>query len=362
MIRKFSLFTLLISLALSACQSPVVPTSTPTPTHTITPSQTATLPAPTVTPQPEPTDSQIVIAESDYLLSGSLEVGYANAMVWSAASDHLAVLAQNEVTIVSVPELERVSYFAVQDPNLILDVSPDTQTVAISEGFENILLVDLMSGETICTIAEGRFMGASFSVDGLQLAVASGEEWLVNIYAVYNCSLTQTLTGFETAAPVYDVSYSPDGSQAVWIARATLQLSDLGSGTLSPEFNHMDFINSWALASGRDLLVTATYGEVAGVFQPIIYLWNTVTGENNLKLTPGEIINGLDLDASGYLLAAGAPGHVLIYDLADASQIASLPLSGAETVTDLAFAPDGKTLAVLFPTETGTILTLWGIP
>ena len=53
---------------------------------------------------------------------------------------------------------------------------------------------------------------------------------------------------------------------------------------------------------------------------------------------------------------------MLIYDLADASQIITLPLPGAETVTDVAFSPDGKTLAVLAPTAAGTTLTLWGIP
>jgi WD40 repeat protein len=362
------IFLAVLLTGLVACKPAPTPTSPPTetplpPTSTATtpPSDTPVPPTDTPTAAPYYAGSTLLTAENiaSAVELGRLELSFASRIYWTNDAVKIGIALENSFQQFDARFLSLLAEL----PQRVLDVSQDGTLAAISPDGQVLEIWDVNLGSLLLSQPlDFPFGAASFSPDGSRVMLPSMEEWAGVILSTADGSLQGEVTGFETAAPVYDVSYSPDGSQAVWIARATLQLSDLGSGTLSPEFNHMDFINSWALASGRDLLVTATYGEVAGVFQPIIYLWNTVTGENNLKLTPGEIINGLDLESSGYLLAAGAPGHVLIYDLADASQIASLPLSGAETVTDLAFAPDGKTLAVLFPTETGTILTLWGIP
>ncbi len=365
------LLLLILVASLVACK----PTPTPMPTvaPTVPPTETATTP-PTETPLP-PTDTPTAepTVAPDYSGSegltagniasavelGRLELPFASKIYWTNDAVKIGISLENSFQQYDA----RFLTLLAELPKRVMDVSSDGTLAAISPDIQALEIWDINLGTVLLSKdIDFPFGGASFSPDGSRVMLPSMEEWAGVMFSTVDGSLQGEVTGFETAAPVYNVSYGPDGTQAIWFSRATLQISDLSTGILGLQFNHMDFINSWVLSPQRDLLVTATYGEVAGVYQPVIYLWNIETGENNIKLTPGEIINGLGLDPGGYLLAAGAPAHVLIYDLADASQIAQLPLPGAETVTDIAFAPDGKTLAVLAPTATGTTLTLWGIP
>lgn len=368
-IRFIFLIVLLVSLA--ACKptpTPTLPsTDTPIPpTDTPVPPTESTIP-PTDTPTTEPTTapyfsgSEVLTAEniSSAVELGRLELPFASRIYWTNDAVKIGIALESSFQQFDARYLTLLA----EIPQRVLDVSADGTLAAVAPDFQALEIWDVNTGTVLLSKdLDFSFGGASFSPDGSRVMLPSMEEWAGVMLSTTDGSLQGEVTGFSTAAPVYNVTFGPDGTQAVWVSRATLQISDLDTGTIGPEFNHMDFINSWALSPQRSLLVTATFGEVAGEFQPVIYLWNTETGENTVKLTPGEIINGLGLDPSGYLLAAGAPGQALVYDLADASQITALPLSGAETVTDLAFAPDGKTLAILFPTETGTILTLWGIP
>jgi hypothetical protein len=371
--KLLSRFLLLLILVASLVACKPTPAPTPTVTPTVPPTLTATTPSTetplpaTDTPTAEPTaapyysGSEVLtvgnIASAVEL--GRLDLSFASKIFWTNDAVKIGIALENSFQQFDARNLTLLAEL----PQRVLDVNSDGTLAAVSPDGQTLEILDVNIGTKLLSKKlDFQFGGASFSPDGSRVMLPSMEEWAGVMLSTTDGSLQGKVTGFETAAPVYNVSYGPDGTQAVWVSRATLQISDLSTGTLGLQFNHMDFINSWVLAPQRNLLVTATYGEVAGVYQPIIYLWNTQTGENNIKLAPGEIINGLDLDASGYMLAAGAPAHVLIYDLADASQITQLPLPDAETVTDIAFSPDGKTLAVLAPTATGTILTLWGIP
>jgi len=373
--KPLTRFIVLVTLlaALAACKPtptppPTLPPTLP-PTFTAAPPPTETPFPPTAAPTLEPTATTAPsfsgstalttanIAEAVQL--ASLDLPFASKIYWSNDALKLGISLENSFEQFAASDLSLLTTL----PQRVMDISPDGTLAAVSPDSATLEIWDLQAGSVLLSKAlDFQFGGASFSADGSRVMLPSMEEWAGVMLSTVDGSLLGEVTGFSTAAPVYNVSYGPDGTQAVWVSRATLQISDLATGTLGPQFNHMDFINSWALAPQRNLLVTATYGEVAGTYQPVIYLWDTQTGDNNIKLTPGEIINGLALDPSGYLLAAGAPAGVLIYDLADASQIITLPLPGAETVTDVAFSPDGKTLAVLAPTAAGTTLTLWGIP
>lgn len=371
--KLLSRFLLLLILVASLVACKPTPTPTPTVSPTVPPTETATTP-PTETPVPatdtptaEPTaapyysGSEVLTTEiiASAVELGRLDLPFASKIFWTNDAVKIGIALENSFQQYDARNLTLLAELSQR----VLDVSSDGRLAAVSSDGQTLEILDVNIGTTLLSkTLDFQFGSASFSPDGSRVMLPSMEEWAGVMLSTTDGSLQGEVTGFETAAPVYNVSFGPDGTQAIWVSRATLQISDLSTGTLGLQFNHMDFINSWVLAPQRNLLVTTTYGEVAGVFQPVIYLWNTQTGENNVKLTPGEIINGLDLDPSGYLLAAGAPAHVLIYDLADASQITQLPLPGAETVTDIAFSPDGKTLAVLAPTATGTTLTLWGIP
>ena len=358
---------LVLMASLAACKPAPTPTALPTDTPVPTVPPTATLPPPTATTAPISSSTPAGAAGSAPLTAeniasavqlAGLDLPFASKIYWSADSQKIGIALENAYRQLDAQNLSVLAEL----PQRVLAVSPDGSTAAVSPANMQLQLLDVASGTVkLDKTTAFQFGGASFSPDGSKIMLASMETWAGEILDAATGSQVGEVTGFTTAAPVYNVSYGPDGTQAVWVSRATVQLSEIAANTLGPQFNHEDFLSSWVLIPARHQLITTTDGDVNGTIQWVIYTWDTQSGENTAKILPGATVNALAVDPTGHLLAAGAPGGVLIYDLADAALITTLALPGAETVTDLAFSPDGKTLAVLAPTASGTTLTLWGV-
>lgn len=365
------IFLLILIASLAACK----PTPTPTPTPTALPTDTATPPPPpTLTPLPPTATTAPTSTSTPAGTAGSapltveniasavqlagLDLPFASKIYWSSDSGKIGIALENAYRQFDAQNLSVLA----EVPQRVLAVSPDGSLAAVSPADKQLQLLDVAAGTVRLDVTTPfQFGGASFSPDGSKIMLASMETWAGEILDTTTGKQVGEVTGFTTAAPVYNVSYGPDGTQAVWVSRATVQLSEIAANTLGPQFNHEDFLSSWVLIPGRHQLITTTDGDVNGTIQWVIYNWDTLTGQNTSKILPGATVNALAVDPTGHILAAGAPAGVLIYDLADAALITTLPLPGAETVTDLAFSPDGKTLAVLVPTASGTTLTLWGV-
>src|SRR5690606_2780630 len=92
--------------------------------------------------------------------------------------------------------------------------------VAISSGGRiataaaNSMGIDLrdLSGSVVGSVSlQAQFGSADFSGDGALLAVSSLDRISIDVFDVESAALRQTVTGFETAAPVYSGSLSPQG-------------------------------------------------------------------------------------------------------------------------------------------------------
>ena len=67
-----------------------------------------------------------------------------------------------------------------------------------------------------------------------------------------------TLTGFQTAAPVYSVLPSPAGKYVVWYARASFQIQETATGRMYEAVHMIDFINSIMFSpDGSKLILSA---------------------------------------------------------------------------------------------------------
>ncbi len=284
--------------------------------------------------------------------------GSLNDLVW--ALDGTALLSVNGSGAVrySSADLEVQETFSFDHPAALYAASPDGKTLAFSEDSYNIYLVNMEVTQNACTIYSPAMLGnIEFSLDGKSLLGTSIEEILVTLWDAASGAQLQTISGFETAAPVYTAKFGEDGKSIIWISRGSVQLSEIASQELGPVMSHEDFVVSAALSPDGSLLASAAAGTVNGNFMPVIELWDTASGKVSATLTYPEAFNALAFSPDGSLLAAASGSKLIFWETASHDQVAELA-GGEEDIFDLAFSPDGTALAT--SGSTGTV-TLWKV-
>lgn len=347
--KTFRLFTLLIVLLLVAACIPE-PKQPPTLTPTQSPPPTNTPPPPpTDTPAPSPTPATLFEPAGQTSLSG------ARRLVWSNDSQSLAVVAEGGAALLNVPDL--ATLFTLNNPALgsLLDFSPDGRTLVSTSDQQTLVLTDITNG-TQRTLTPGFLIGpVHFSPDGTFLLVASNEEWAANLFDAQSLEFRKKVTGFQTAAPVYDVRVAENILDLAWSARATIQLQNIPDGTLYPALRHEDFVTAFARTRGEPLLVSAAGSTMNNNFVPTLFVWDPITGEELLRLEQSAMPYSLEFSWDDRLLAVGLADHVDIYTTIDMNVVETLT-GHTESLIAARFSPDGNWLATL--DSTGN-LRLW---
>ncbi len=253
----------------------------------------------------------------------------------------------------------KVSY-ELSEEGILYDLSPDGKLIAYVLGNDpTIILYDVIAQKEVSRIPQDLLVQqALFSPDGSMLGIANPEMWEITLWDIATGKVKQTLTGFETAAPVYSFQFGADGKTILWIARGTIQPMQIANAQLGPELSHEDFINSAALSLDGKLLATASAGTIEGEFMPLVTLWDVHSGEVLAKFSAEEPFNSLDFSPLSELLAAGNEGKVLFWNTA-ASQKAGELITQAGSVSSLRFSADGSRL--LTCTSQGAV-ELWQMP
>lgn len=347
-------FVLIILLA--ACSLPEVtpPVETAAPTDTsfiITNTQS---PSPTVPLIPEPIEIAARNAASLTAVNRA-PVNTIQQITWAKDGLSLAVSTQNTdstdtqlfgVSVLEVPSLTPINIMSTKDGR-VADISFDGKLAAlISLDMTSISLVDLSADNSVVLTITPDFLisSASFSPGGDSLAIAKMDEWMVVLYSTTDGSMINTLTGFETAAPVYNAGFTTSPQWIVWYARATLQLQEIVNGKFSPTLDHQDFVTTFAMT--RDGSMLASDASTAGIEPPgpAVTLWDAAGGVVLRTLELTESATCIEFSPNGTLLAMGVGSALQIWDVTSGSMLASLD-GHAGQITALAFSADGKYIA-----------------
>jgi WD40 repeat protein len=281
-----------------------------------------------------------------------------NDLVWASDSSALIAISGSEAIRYSADTFEKQETFSYDNPAALYAASPDGKTIAFSEDSYNIFLVDIEVTSNASTIYSPAMLGTlDFSPDGKTLLSTSMDDIAVTLWDAASGAQLQTITGFETAAPVYSAKFGEDGKHIIWFARATVQLYDIASQEFGPEMSHEDFVVDEALTKDGSLVATAAAGTINGEFLPVIYLWDAASGELKATLTYPEAFNAIAFSPDGSLIAASSGSKLIFWNVADGQQIAEIA-GGDEDIFDLTFSPDGISLAT--SGANGTI-TLWQV-
>ena len=201
-------------------------------------------------------------------------------------------------------------------------------------------------------------MSGDFSPDGSEIMLVHMDTWAASIYDVSSGELITKISGFETAAPVYNVQFSEDGKLAVWIARGTIQLSDISSNAMRPAIYHQDFISSFATSPNGKLLVTAAASTKNDAFVPFIFYYDAETSDVISDMEMQKSVYSMAFSPDSALLAVDSSGSVLIIDNTTFEEIYKFE-AHPESINQIAFSPKGDILAT---TGSDQEVKFWSIP
>ena len=353
-IRYLSLTAIVLLAACSLPEvTPPVETTVPTePPFIVTNTES---PSPTVPAFPAPVEITNNNAASLTMVNRA-PVNTAQLIKWANDSLSLAVSTQNTdasgnqlfgVSVLAVPGLTPTNIMSTKDGR-VADISSNGKLAAlVSLDMTSISLVDLTAANTVVlTISPDFLVGnATFSPDGATLAVTIIDEWKVVLYSSIDGSLINTLTGFETAAPIYNAGFTQSPQWIVWHARATLQLQEIVNGNFGPTLDHQDFVTAYAMT--RDGSMLASNVSTAGIDPaPAVTLWDAAGGNVLRTFELTEPAHCIDFSPNGTLLAMGVGSALQIWDVTSGNMLASLD-GHAGQITALAFSTDGKLLATI---------------
>lgn len=346
------LFLLILAAACSRSATPVLPTAETATTEAVQPQVAQPTPVPTVLPTP----TAAVLMENAPLISPAnaaflhqalmIPVENPSALVWSQDGRLLGTMSGSGLVLLDDRTLSTTARVEMSEPFYLLDFSPTSGLMATTVDQKTIELRGITSGEVRHVLQlESPLSTAQFSPDGVRLAVSLADTIAVQLWDAANGSLVKTLTGFQTAAPVYEGSIGEDGKTLIWRSRGTIQLMNMETGVMGPQFQHEDFVAAVALSADGKTLATSAAGTVNGFFQPLIKLWDTAEGVEKATVPAGDTPSpSLSFSPDSNLLASCDDNHITLWDV-QAGQTLGAVSGHEDRVSSVAFSPDGKTLA-----------------
>ncbi len=351
-----TILSLTLVFTLAGC---ALPTVTPPTGSVATEAPTITAPVPAtavpVTPTAQPEPLLISSANATQLKAVTVvPASNVQSLTWSSDSSVLGLVTANNdangnyvynATLLDGKSLGLLNIWAAGE-GVISAVAADGHTIAvISKDLSSLTLFDLSNGTSkpVGALTPGyQINNVTFSPDGQYYSVSQMDAWSVTIYGMDGTEV-KPLSGFSTAAPVYDAGFAGNSADIVWHARATAQVQEIGSGTLNSSTGSEDFLSAFKLSPDGKVLATSAGKTLNGNFTPAVTLWDAVTGTALGDLVLDQTASGLSFSPDGSLLAITVGNTVQVWDVASKTQLVSL--SGhSDAAGQVAFSPDGKSL------------------
>jgi WD40 repeat protein len=276
-------------------------------------------------------------------------------IVWAKDSSTLGIITQNtdangnwvsSAVILDGETLAMTAFYNAPEGR-IAALSPDGKSSAvISADMTTMNIYDLSDGNRdAVSITPGYLINdVTFSPSGKYFTISSNESWLVSLHSMPDGAEVQTLTGFETAAPIYNAGFKGSNDAIVWHARATIQTQNVSSGKMGIATSSEDFVDYYALTPDGKLLASAAMKTIDGNNTSTVTLWNAASGSEVRILILEQAVSCMTFSADGSMLAVGSGNNILVYEVSSGSLLATLSGHSGLPMA-VAFSPDGYSLA-----------------
>jgi RNA polymerase sigma factor (sigma-70 family) len=255
---------------------------------------------------------------------------------------------------------ERATLIAHSDRVLFVAFSPDGSILASAAADHRIQLYDAQTGREQAALVGHQWpvRCVAFAPDGKTLA--SGD--LDGQVKLWDLATRREQATMRSAGQVYSIAFAPDGrTLAAGYRNGTIRLWNLPAGTVRDTLaGHTDTV--FSLAFSRDGLELASASK-----DRTARLWNAATGQERLVLPAANPTCAVAFAPDGKTLAVGSGrsldqvwsamtvvpppaggtrlGRITLWDVASGQELAVLP-ADVSGVYSLAFSPDGKLLAM----------------
>jgi WD40 repeat protein len=270
---------------------------------------------------------------------------------WSTDSNQLLAFTRQTIAAVDNKEggqLKQIT--SVTAPEEIMDVAGSSFVTRLSPNQFNLRRID--NGSIIKTVqTETQFSNVALSRDGAMAAVQRLDKIAADLYQASSGNFVKQLSGFETAAPAYSVSFTPDSKYLIWRARAQVQFQDIATGAFGPQLRHEDFVSGVAFRPTGDAIATGSGKAVS--------IWEPGGGANQQTLEHDGIVSSVAYAPDGSLLAVASDAGITLWDARDATAYKRLDTKpGATWLVN--FAPDGTSIGATNENGQASIWTRQG--
>ncbi|MBP7228109.1 MAG: hypothetical protein KA988_03290 [Longilinea sp.] len=353
MTRNSVWMVLPVLLLLVACV--LTPVTPPVDEIPLTPTPTAAEPTLSPTATPLPVAAKINVENLTTLQAENFDLPtWPAALLWPEEQRLLVVTNEDQgglrlwelylSPLRVVPQNELLYPAEVNVAGSVLAFAPDGSSMAVSAG--DVLEVRRLDGTLLFSLPSPGLYGAEYDAGGEYLVSTSQTEWRALVWNVRSGQQLGSLTGFETAAPVYGVRLSPGARWAVWGARATLMAQELQSANFTAHLSYSDFVMDVDFLPNATQMVVLVEGQ-----------WRLVdlaTG-GELRSCPAAGVSELAVSPDGQLLVGSGSGQTVFWGMGDCTPLATLP----EQVSRLSFSPDGRALVGVL--QDGLTLRVWSV-
>ena len=224
--------------------------------------------------------------------------------------------------------------------------APDGKTLASGDGVASgmainaaLRLWDVRTGQLLNTLRghENSVWSVAFAPDGKTLATGSADK-MVKLWTARTRKLPDTLESHD----IYSVAFAPDGKTLIsGHDDKTVKLWDVRTGQLLNTLKgHEEAVLSIASSSDGKTLVSGSNDNT-------VKLWDLRTGQLLTTLRSKGPTWSMAFAPGGKNLAAAVnSGTIELWDLRIGQSLNTLEIDDDEYIESVAYAPDGKTLAI----------------